>query len=146
MMTLCWHFWLKLQQLSLIRNAIRELSLTSEILIVKSIVNSNMNSAPIIRRQLLHVFIFHSIGFESLATMLVSANMFRKLVLQSLTSRDVSAPGSPFTILDWTCCYRLSDLCSRIGYFTGFVTDCPCGVGCRELTTCLLYVGPRFGN
>ena len=145
MMTLCWHFWLKLQQLSLIRNTIRELPLASEILIVKSIVNSNMNSAPIIRRHLLHVFIFHHIGFECLA-MLVSANMFCKLVLQSLSSQDFSAPGSPFRILGWTCCYRLADLCSHIGYFKIFVTDCPCGVGCRELSTCLLYVGPLFVN
>ena len=28
----------------------------------------------------------------------------------------------------------------------GFATDCPCGVWCRGLTTCLLYVGPIFGN
>ena len=29
---------------------------------------------------------------------------------------------------------------------SGFATDCPCGVWCRGLTTCLLYVGPPFGN
>ena len=29
---------------------------------------------------------------------------------------------------------------------SGFATDCPCGVWCRGLTTCLLYVGPLFGN
>ena len=28
----------------------------------------------------------------------------------------------------------------------GFATDCPCGVWCRGFTTCLLYVGPLFGN
>ena len=28
----------------------------------------------------------------------------------------------------------------------GFATDCPCGVWCRGLTTCPLYVGPLFGN
>ena len=28
----------------------------------------------------------------------------------------------------------------------GSATDCPCGVWCRGLTTCLLYVGPLFGN
>ena len=28
----------------------------------------------------------------------------------------------------------------------GFATDCPCGVWCRGLTICLLYVGPFFGN
>ena len=25
---------------------------------------------------------------------------------------------------------------------SGFATDCPCGIWCRELTTCLLHVGP----
>ena len=29
---------------------------------------------------------------------------------------------------------------------SGFITDCACGAWCCELTTCLLYVGPRFGN
>ena len=29
---------------------------------------------------------------------------------------------------------------------SGFATDCPCGVWFRGLTTCLLYVGPPFGN
>ena len=28
---------------------------------------------------------------------------------------------------------------------SGFATDCPCGVWCRGLTTCLLHVGPPFG-
>ena len=28
----------------------------------------------------------------------------------------------------------------------GFVTDCLCGVWCRGLITCLLYVSPLFGN
>ena len=28
----------------------------------------------------------------------------------------------------------------------GFAIDCPCSVWCRGLTTCLLYVGPLFGN
>ena len=29
---------------------------------------------------------------------------------------------------------------------SGFATDCPCGVWCCGLTTCLLYAGPLFGN
>ena len=29
---------------------------------------------------------------------------------------------------------------------SGFATDCPCGVWCRGLTTCLVHVGPPFGN
>ena len=27
-----------------------------------------------------------------------------------------------------------------------FTADCPCGVWCRRLTTCVLHVGPPFGN
>ena len=30
--------------------------------------------------------------------------------------------------------------------FSGCATDCPCKVWCRGLTTCLLHVGPPFGN
>ena len=29
---------------------------------------------------------------------------------------------------------------------SGFATDCTCDVWCRGLTTCLLHVGPPFGN
>ena len=29
---------------------------------------------------------------------------------------------------------------------SGFATDCPCDVWCLGLTTCLLHVGPPFGN
>ena len=29
---------------------------------------------------------------------------------------------------------------------SGFATDCPCDFGCRGFTTCLLHVGPPFGN
>ena len=29
---------------------------------------------------------------------------------------------------------------------SGFATDCPCGVWCCGLTTCLLHVGPPFKN
>ena len=29
---------------------------------------------------------------------------------------------------------------------SGIATDCPCDVWCRGLTTCLLHVGPPFGN
>ena len=31
-------------------------------------------------------------------------------------------------------------------HHAGFATDCPCDVWCRGLTTCLLHVGPPFGN
>ena len=41
--------------------------------------------------------------------------------------------------------YRYS---TRMFYrgFSGFATDCPCGVWCCGSTTCLLYVGPPFAN
>ena len=53
-------------------------------------------------------------------------------------------------ILDWTC-FLLTPLCHvlyNIFYkgVPGFATDFPCGVWCRELTACPLYVGPLFGN
>ena len=32
------------------------------------------------------------------------------------------------------------------GVVSGFAIDCPCDVWCRGLTTCLLHVGPPFGN
>ena len=40
--------------------------------------------------------------------------------------------------------FRLS---FRIFYrgVSSFVTDCPCGVWCRGLTTCLLHIGPLYG-
>ena len=38
--------------------------------------------------------------------------------------------------LTWIFCRGVSD----------FATDCPCDVWCRGLTTCLLHVGPPFGN
>ena len=41
-----------------------------------------------------------------------------------------------FSYSTWVFCRRVS----------GFATDCPCDVWCRGLTTCLLHVGPPFGN
>ena len=43
---------------------------------------------------------------------------------------------SPSSYSTWIFCRGVS----------GFATDCPCGVWCRGLTTCLLHVGPPFGN
>ena len=44
--------------------------------------------------------------------------------------------------------YVTSRYSTRIFYrgVSDFATDCPCGVWCRGSTTCLLYVGPLFGN
>ena len=70
------------------------------------------------------------------------------LVLQIRTFVDVSALDIPFE-------YWIEHVASRLLYIMyrfsamifyrgvpGFATDCPCGVCCRGLTTCLLYVGP----
>ena len=42
-----------------------------------------------------------------------------------------------------TSCYSTWIFCRGV---SGFATDCPCDVWCRGLTTCLLHVGPPFGN
>ena len=42
-----------------------------------------------------------------------------------------------------TSSYSTWILCRGV---SGFATDCPCNVWCRELSTCLLHVGPPFGN
>ena len=53
-----------------------------------------------------------------------------------------------FMQLGMLCLYVTSSystwiFCRRV---SGFATDCPCDVWCRGLTTCLLHVGPPFGN
>ena len=44
----------------------------------------------------------------------------------------------------------MSHLATQFGIFcrvvSSFATDCPCNVWCHGLTTCLLHVGPPFGN
>ena len=45
--------------------------------------------------------------------------------------------------LDVTSSYSTWIFCRWV---SGFATDCPCDVWCRGLTTCLLHVGPPFGN
>ena len=42
-----------------------------------------------------------------------------------------------------TSSYSTWILCRRV---SGFATNCPCDVWCCGLTTCLLHVGPLFGN
>ena len=42
-----------------------------------------------------------------------------------------------------TSCYSTWIFCRGV---SGFATDCPCDVWCRGSTTCLLHVGPPFGN
>ena len=73
-------------------------------------------------------------------------------VLQSLTSQDVFVPGPSVRISDSTWYHRTlyvtSRYSTRIFYriVSGFATDCPCGVLCLGLATCLMYGGPLFGN
>ena len=69
------------------------------------------------------------------------------------------SPPRMFLSLDLLWEYRIQDGANGPLYVTssystwifcrgvsGFATDCPCGVWCRGLTTCLLHVGPPFGN
>ena len=69
------------------------------------------------------------------------------------------SPPRMFLSLDLLSEYRIQHgaigaLCVTSSYSTwifcrgvsGFATDCPCDVWCRGLTTCLLHVGPPFGN
>ena len=69
------------------------------------------------------------------------------------------SPPRMFLSLDLLSEYRIQHGTNGPLYFTssystwifcrgvsGFATDCPCGVWCRGLTTCLLHVGPPFGN
>ena len=69
------------------------------------------------------------------------------------------SPPRMFLLLDLLSEYRIQHgaigpLCVTSSYSTwvfcrkvsGFATDCPCGVWCRGLPTCLLHVGPPFGN
>ena len=70
-----------------------------------------------------------------------------------------SSPPRMFLSLDLLSDYRIQHgaigpLYVTSGYSTwifcrgvsGFGTDCPCDVWSRGLTTCLLHVGPPFGN
>ena len=70
-----------------------------------------------------------------------------------------TSPPRMFLSLDLLWEYRIQHIANGPLYVTssystwifcrgvsGFATDCPCGVWCRGLTTCLLHVGPPFGN
>ena len=70
-----------------------------------------------------------------------------------------TSPPRMFLSLDFRWEYRIQHGANGSFYVTpsystwifcrgvsGFATDCPCGVWCRGLTTCLLHVGPPFGN
>ena len=48
--------------------------------------------------------------------------------------------------LVWVCVLWLPESLMDLSALWGFATDCLCGVGCRGLTTFLLYVGPLFGH
>ena len=65
--------------------------------------------------------------------------MFLSLVLVSEYRIQHGAIG-PFYV---TSSYSTWIFCRGV---SGFATDCPCDVWCRGLTTCLLHVGPPFGN
>ena len=65
--------------------------------------------------------------------MFLSLNLLWDYRIQHCANRPLYVTSSFST---WIFCRGIS----------GFATDCPCGVWCRGLTTCLLHVGPSFGN
>ena len=74
---------------------------------------------------------------------------WESLVLQSLTSGNISISGPSFDILDWTyyywtLLYQIYILSTRVTYrgFPELATDFPCGYSCCGSTIYLLY-GPR---
>ena len=74
------------------------------------------------------------------------------LVLQTCTSLNVSTLDISFEFwieyVTFGLLYVMFRFSTRIVYrgVPGFATDAPCGVWCRGLTTCLLFVGPRLEN
>ena len=63
--------------------------------------------------------------------------MFLSLDLLSKYRIEHGAIGSLYV----TSSYSTWILCRGV---SGFANDCPCGVWCRGLPTCLLHVGPPF--
>ena len=84
-----------------------------------------------------------------------SGRRWRRLPPSVVAHRNFACDGDMFLPLDIPSEYRPEHVtfgllcvifkfpsrifCRRV---PGFATDCPCGVWCRGLTTCLLYVGP----
>ena len=68
------------------------------------------------------------------------------------TCLDVSTLELPLWILDcsvtFAFLYVMFRFSTRIFYWgvSVFVIGCPCGAWCRGSPTCLLFVGPHFGN
>ena len=93
-----------------------------------------------------------------MAILYFSNNIFRLSVATSFWFCKLATPWmfTPLHILleNWIehvtfrLLYVMFIFPTRIIYrgVTGFATDCPCGIWCHGLTTCLLYVGLLFGN
>ena len=66
-----------------------------------------------------------------------------KVLVKSLQNKHYMIQHGANGPLYVTSSYSTRIFCRGV---SGFATDCPCGVWCRGLTTCLLHVGPPFGN
>ena len=66
-------------------------------------------------------------------TMILSLDLLSEYLIQHGALGPLYVTSSYST---WIFCRGVS----------GFATDCSCDVWCRGLTTCLLHVGPPFGN
>ena len=62
------------------------------------------------------------------------------------TSQGCFCHRNFFRILDQTCCRGTPLHRAEDSGVLSFVTGCPCGVLCRGLTTCPVYVGPFVGK
>ena len=70
--------------------------------------------------------LFHIYALLWWVSEMVNLNTLSDLLLREIMQRDVGA---------------------KLWYWvSGFATDSSCDVWCRGLTTCLLHVGPPFGN
>ena len=65
--------------------------------------------------------------------------MFLSLALLSECRIQHGAIGPLYVTSSYSTCI----FCRGV---SGFATDCPCDVWCRGWTTCLLHIGPPFGN
>ena len=100
------------------------------------------------------------------STLLTAVLLFNNFAYNTVWSRyflliitKISSPPRMFLSLDLLWEYRIQHgaywpLYVKSSYSTwtfcrgvsGFATDCPCSICCHGLITCLLHVGPPFGN
>ena len=149
-----WHFWMEMR---LWKHLTPASSWCSQLWIPQPLwsQSSRVVSAPLQLTSFLH-----RCNQKSTTRMLVTFGMCLKQYFDTryLVFYNTSPPRM-FLSPDFLWEYRIQHGANGPLYVTpsystwifcrgvsGFATDCPCGVWCRGLTTCLLHVGPPFGN